>query len=227
MSLALKTSILVLLISPYCFSQDPMPVLNSSWQRTIQKAQKPTTDGSGPMRGMTAADKYFPRKAREGRVDPPNDPSLMTEDDRRAAIEKAEQESRMPKSEDVHGFSYLANVRNDSGKTVKVIFWEYRFTEIARPTNVVRRQFLCSVNLKNGDSKDLSVFSLLAPSDVIDAESLAKSTDKLFDEKVFVNRIEFSDGTLRQRGNWKYEDVQKSVERATSVGWGNETCRGL
>src|SRR5205085_2570048 len=100
MSLALKASILVLLISPYCFSQDPMPVLNSSWQRTIQKTQKPTTDGSGPMRGMTAADKYFPRKAREGRVDPPNDPSLMTEDDRRAAIEKAEQESRMPKSED-------------------------------------------------------------------------------------------------------------------------------
>ena len=98
---------------------------------------------------------------------------------------------------------------------------------IARPTNVVRRQFLCSVNLKNGDSKDLSVFSLLAPSDVIDAESLAKSTDKLFDEKVFVNRIEFADGTLRQRGNWKYEDVQNSVERATSVGWGNETCRGL
>ena len=227
MSLALKTSILVLLISPYCFSQDPMPVLNSSWQRTIQKAPKTSIDATGPARGMTAADKYFQRKAREQRVDPPNDPSLMTEDDRRAVIEKAEQESRMPKTADVLGYSYVTNVRNDSGKTVKVIFWEFRFIEIARPTNVIRRQFLCSVNLKNGDSKELSVFSLLAPSDVIDAESLAKSTDKLFDEKVFVNRIEFSDGTLRQRGNWKYEDVQKSVERATSAGWGKEMCRGL
>src|SRR5215218_5419731 len=180
MSLALKTSILVLLISPYCFSQDPMPVLNSSWQRTIQKAQKTSIDATGPARGMTAADKYFQRKAREQRGDPPNDPSLMTEDDRRAVIEKAEQESRMPKTADVLGYSYVTNVRNDSGKTVKVIFWEFRFIEIARPTNVIRRQFLCSVNLKNGDSKELSVFSLLAPSDVIDAESLAKSTDKLF-----------------------------------------------
>src|SRR5215218_6758257 len=137
MSLALKTSILVLLISPYCFSQDPMPVLNSSWQRTIQKAQKTSIDATGPARAMTAADKYFPRKAREQRVDPPNDPSLMTEDDRRSAIEKAEQEFRIPKTEDVRGYSYVTNVRNDSGKTVKVIFWEYRFTEIKRPANVV------------------------------------------------------------------------------------------
>jgi hypothetical protein len=204
-----------------------MPVVSSSWQRMTVKAQKGGVETTGPARAVTNDDKYFQRKAREQRTDSPNDPNVMTDDARRAAIEKAVQESRTPATEDVNGYSYAANVRNESGKTVKVIFWEYRFIELARPTNVVRRQFICSVNLKNGESKELSAFSTLAPSEVIDAQSLAKSTEKLFDEKVIVNRIEFSDGTLRQRANWKYEDVQKAVERSTSLPWGKEVCRSL
>ncbi|MEP6788407.1 MAG: hypothetical protein ABJB40_08250, partial [Acidobacteriota bacterium] len=103
----------------------------------------------------------------------------------------------------------------------------YRFTELANPSNVVRRQFLCSANIKPGDSKDLSVFSTLGPSDVISAESLAKATERLFDEKIIVNRIEFSDGAMIERRDWKYEDVRKAVERATSTHWGKEVCRGL
>ena len=118
-------------------------------------------------------------------------------------------------------------MRNDSGKTVEIIYWEYRFTEIANPANVVRRQFLCSVKLKNGASKELPAFSTLGPSEVIDANSLAKSTGKLFDEKVIVNRIEFADGAIVQRNNWKFEDVKKAVERATSTPWNKETCRAL
>lgn len=227
MSILLKTSILVLLISPFCFSQDPMPVLSSSWQRTIQHGQKSEITSTGPVKALTNDDKYFQRKAREARTDITTDPSEMTIDGRSAAMDKAVQESRTPKPNDLNGYSYVANVRNESGKIVKVIFWEYRFVELARPENVVRRQFLCSVSLKSGDTKELPVFSLLGPSDVIDAESLAKSTEKIFDEKVMVNRIEFSDGTLRQRGNWKYEDVQKSVDRVTSTPWDREICRGL
>ena len=33
--------------------------------------------------------------------------------------------------------------------------------------------------------------------------------------------------TLRQRGNWKYDDFQKSIDRATSTPWGKEVCRGF
>jgi hypothetical protein len=118
-------------------------------------------------------------------------------------------------------------VRNDSGQTIKVIYWEYSFTEIARPTNTVRRQFLCGLNLKKGGEAELSAFSLLAPSDVIDASSLSKPKEKLFDEKVQVNRIELSDGSILQRGNWKLKDVQSDVDRATSTPWGKEICRAL
>ena len=74
---------------------------------------------------------------------------------------------------------------------------------------------------------ELSVFSLLGPSDTIDAESLAKSTNKLFDENVRINRIELSDDTILQRNDWKYDDVRSSIKRATSTPWGKEICRAL
>ena len=227
MRLLLKTSILTLVISSCGFSQDPMPVLRAGWERTVQRAPKMEATAQRPAREVTADNKYFQRKAREARTDVTIDPNDTTIDGRSAAIDRAVQESRTPVAEDVPAYSYTAEVRNDSGKTVEVIYWEYRFAELAHPANVVRRQFLCSVDLRNGDKKVLNVFSLLGPSDVIDAESLAKSTDKLFEEKVLVNRIEFSDGSLRQRGSWKYEDVRVAVERATSSPWGKEVCRGL
>ena len=226
MTVLFKASILALLISPYCFAQDPMPVLGSSWERTIQKAPKPQP-AQGPARGLTNDDKYFQRKAREARTDSPTDPNESTIDGRSAAMDRAVHEARTPKMDDVTGYRYVADVRNDSGKKVKVVYWEYRFVELARPTNITRRQFLCAVDLKAGNEIRLSAFSLLGPSDTIDAESLAKSNQKLFDERVQINRIEFADGTFRQRGNWKVEDVQAGVDRAASTPWGKEICRGL
>ena len=222
-----KVLVPILLLLPACFSQDPMPILNSGWQRIVLKAQDPQIPQSGPAKAITDNDKVFQRQARELRADVLKAQDFPTVDERSAALEKAAQESQTPKGENVTGYSYTASVRNDSDKTVKVVFWEFRFTEIARPANVVHRQFLCSVDLKSGKKMDLSVFSLLGPSDTIDAESLAKSTGKLFDEKVQINRIELSDDSILQRSSWKYDDVRAAVKHATSTPWGKEICRAL
>jgi hypothetical protein len=177
---------------------------------------------------MTEDNKIFRRTAREAQTTGVIDPNQNTIDGRSAALEKAVNESRSRKAQDVDGYSYHAIVKNDSPKTVTVIYWEYRFKEIANAANEVRRQFLCAVSVKPGDKKELPVFSTLGPSDVIGAESLAsRAGEKIFDEKVLVNRIEFSDGSLVQRGNWKYEDVERSVQRVTSTPWGTEICRGF
>jgi hypothetical protein len=227
MSVLLKASILVLLFSSWCFSQELVPVLNARWQRA--KIQAPRTEiiPVGPVTPVMADTKYFQRKAREQRTDNPMDPNENSIEGRSRAMDKAIRESRAPQADDLNGYSYTAEVRNDTGSTVTVIFWEYVFTEIARPSNVVRRQFLCGVKLKNGEKKELSAFSLLGPSDVIDVGSLAKTNDKLFDELFQVNRIELEDGTVLQRNTWKYIDVKSAVERVTSTPWGKETCRAL
>ena len=222
-----KTSILVLLFSSFSFSQEPVPVLHFGWQRTHKAAPKSSVTPNSPVAPVIPENKYFQRKAREQRTDNPMDPTEHTIEGRSRAIDKVVQESRTPQVDDITGYTYSAKVRNDTGKAIAVVFWEYRFSEIARPANVVRRQFLCGVELKDGATRELSAFSLLGPSDAVNVESLAKSTGKVFDEKVLVNRIEFVDGNILQRDTWNYADVKAGVQRATSTPWGEETCRGL
>ena len=227
MRVLFSASIFFMLFSSYCFAQEPVPILRATWQRTVKPAPKADVEPVSPAKPVMNENKYFQRKAREQRTDNPLDPYESSLEGRSAAIDKAMQESRTPKADDVVGYSYLAEIRNDTGASIEVIFWEYLFTEIAHPTNVVRRQFLCGVKLKNGERKELPVFSLLGPSDVLDVKSLAKGTEKLFDEKVRVNRIELSDGNILQRHDWKYSDVKKAVEQLTSKPWGTEICRAL
>lgn len=227
MSIIFKAALVVFAFSSISIAQDPMPVLGSSWRLTTQKASKTEPPSNAPARGMTEDDKYFQRKAREQRTDNPPDPSEMSVDGRSAQLQKLAQQSETPQAEDVRGFSYAASVRNDSAKTVKVIYWEYRFTNLAHPTSIVRRQFLCAVDLKKGGKMDLTAFSTLGPSDVISADSLSRTTDKLFDEKVQINRIEFGDDTVLQRNGWKFDEVKTAVDRITSSPWGKEVCRVL
>lgn len=227
MKTSMMVTVLVLLIAGYSFAQDPVTIVDFSWHRDRQAAKKGEVDTHGPVRMVADENKYFQRKAREQQTVVAVDPTEASIDGRSQQMEKNVQEARAAKVNDVNGYTYLANVKNSSEKPIAVVFLEYRFAELANPANVVRRQFLCSINLKPGDKKSLAVFSLLGPSDVLDTESLAKTTEKIFDEKVIVNRVEYADGTLRQRGNWKYDDYQKAIERITSTPWGKEVCRGF
>ena len=219
--------LLLLLLPCVCVAQDPLPVISSNWRLSTQKGEKVEVPTSGPAKALTADDQNFARNVRALRTDHAQDPGETTPDGRRAELDKIEQQARTPQPNDVHGYTYSAKVRNDGDRTVQVIFWEYRFTEIAHPANVVRRQFLCSVKLKKGAEIELLAFSALGPTDVINADDLAKSKEKLFDEFVQVNRIEYSDDSVVQRGNWKFADVKAAVERATATPWGREMCRAL
>lgn len=232
MRISLKLLIFVLLTTVWCTAQDtaggpPISIFNASWHRARQVAKK--TDGADvvPAKMLTQDNTNFKRRSRQQLPKNTMDPNDYTIEARSAAIEKIVQESRTVQPEDVVGYAYAASIRNDARRTIEIVFWEYRFTELANPANLVRRQFLCAANLKPGEKKELSIFSMLGPSDIISAESLTKTTDKLFDEQVLVNRIEYSDGEILQRRDWKYSDVSKAVQRATSTSWGHEVCRGI
>ncbi len=223
----------ILLIASSFFAQalipdSPVMVIESSWERARQTRKKTEpAPSSAPERMRTSNDRNFSREVLNQLPKGATDPRETTIDARRGALEKVVQDSQDPVPDNSTGYFYIAKMRNDSEKKIDVIFWEYRFIELANPSNVVRRQFLCAANLKPGEKRDLSAFSLLGPSEVISAESLADITQKLFDEKVTVNRIEYSDDSIIQRSDWKYDDVRKPVERATSTSWGKEICRGI
>ena len=227
-------TILLLPFLLLCFPQSQGPVISNDgshvtvlsfkWFKERQSiAQSP--DGITPAAAMIPANKNYERNRRANTSPGERDPNLDTIDGRSAALEQAVQESRAPKP--VDGFAYRARVHNASGKVIEIIFWEYQFQELANPTAVARRQFLCGVSIKPEKDKELQAFSLNGPSDVVSVGTLSQKSANLFEEKVVINRVEYADGSIWQRKDWNFGEVRLSYTRAVATPWGTEMCRGL
>src|SRR4029079_17342580 len=124
------------------------------------------------------------------------------------------------------GFLYETRVRNGSTKQIEIVFWEYQFIDQTN-TVVARHQFLCAVKINCNREKDLSVFSLLRPSDVINAATAGDKSPASFRERVLINRIEYSDGSRARRVDWIFAEIKMSYTRASETPWEGEMCRGL
>jgi hypothetical protein len=202
-------------------------VLGSKWSKSRQTPTLTETATTAPAQAMIPANKNFERNRRANGPAGVTDPNEDTIDGRRAAMEKAVQESRAPKAKPVDGFAYQVKVRNAGAKVIEVLFWEYQFKETANPSNIVRRQFLCGVNIKSDKEKELQAFSLFGPSDVISVGSLVKQPGNLFVEKIVINRVEYADGTIWQRKDWNFAEMKPAIAHALGTPWGAEMCRGL
>jgi len=230
----MKTLLLLTLLLPLTLQGgavapdgSPLAVVGSRWEKGRIAVPKADTSRTTPAAAMSPADRNFERNRRINDPAGVRDPKADTLDGRSAALEKSVQESRAAKPSTVDGYAYRAKVRNSGAKAVEVVFWEYQFTETANPSNVVRRQFLCGVQIKPNKEKELEALSTLAPSEVISAGSLAGNAEKPFTERVIINRVEYADGSIWQRKDWSFAEVRAGVARATSTPWGAEMCRGL
>jgi hypothetical protein len=202
-------------------------VLSAKWFKSRQVIEKLDTAETTPAPAMIPANKNFERTRRANDPAGVRDPNGDTLDGRSAALEKAVREARSPKATPVDGFAYRVKVKNTTTKVIEVVFWEYQFIETANPTSVTRRQFLCGVNIKPDKDKELQAFSASGPGDVISAGTLASKSGNVFQEKIVINRVEYSDGSIWQRKDWNFAEVKSSVARAVATPWGTEMCRGL
>jgi hypothetical protein len=182
-------------------------------------------DTSAPAAAMIPQNKNFEKNRRANTSPGERDPNLDTIDGRSAAIEKAIQESRAPKP--IEGYSYRAKIQNASGKVIEVVFWEYQFKPTPNSTEFTRRQFLCGVSIKPEKQKELQAFSSNGPSDVISVAALSDKAKNGGEETAVINRVEFADGTIWQRKDWKFGEVRLSYARAVATPWSGEMCRGL
>jgi hypothetical protein len=222
--------LLLTLLSP---AQNPPPpqtgssvvVVGQKWTKTRQVLEKldPIVNTTAP--AMIPENKNYTRNARVNNPVGARDPNEDTIDGRHAALEKINQEARTPSGKPVDGYSYRAKVQNGSDKVIEIIFWEYQFTDSANAAIMARRQFLCGVNIKGGKEKELVAFSVSGPSDVVSVDTLSNKAP--LKEKVVINRVEYSDGTIWQRKDWNFGEIGLAYRRAVGTPWGSEMCRGL
>ena len=217
---------------PTTSKQDsPVTVLGFKWTKAHEAAKEKNAAQNAPAtpaREMIAANKNFARNARINDPMGAKDPNDDTIDGRSAALEKIVQESRTPKGQAVDNFAYFVKLQNAAPKAIDILFWEYEFIDRTNPANITRHQFLCGVNVKPNKEKELQAFSLNGPSDVVSAGSLANAPDKLFDEKIVINRVEYADGSVWQRKGWNAAEIKLTYQRAIATPWNpGEMCRGL
>ena len=227
--------LLPLLLTPFAPPPAPAPqagaapvaVLGFKWTKSRRTVDRSDQQGPIPAQAMTPANRNFERNRRINDPAGVRDPNADTVDGRAAALEKSVRESRSPKTQTVEGYDYRVKVQNAGAKAVEVLFWEYQFEETANPSNVARRQFLCGLQLKGGKEKELQAFGASGPAAAISAESLANKSANPYAERVVINRVEYADGTIWQRGDWNYAEMRASIQRAVSTPWGTEMCRAL
>ena len=202
----------------------PVVVVSFKWFKDRQAVTQ-NADGTVPAAAMIPQNKNFERNRRANTSPGERDPNLDTIDGRSAALERAVQDSRAPKP--VDGFSYRAKIHNANTKVIEVIFWEYQYKEAGDSTTISRRQFLCGVSIKPDKEKELQAFSVLGLHDVVSVDTLAKNLATSGEERVVINRVEYADGSIWQRKDWKFGDVRLSYARAVATPWGGEMCRVL
>ncbi|HJP95086.1 MAG TPA: hypothetical protein VJ875_24205 [Pyrinomonadaceae bacterium] len=205
----------------------PLTVASFKWSRARRTVEVQEAQGTPPAQAMIPQNRNFARNARVNDPQGVRDPNADTLDGRSAALEKTVAESRAPKTQPMDGFAYRIKVQNTSEKIVEIVFWEYQFRDLANPDLVARRQFLCGVNIGAGKGKELEGFSLSGPSDVVDVKTLADNSSKPFKENVFINRVEYADGSIWERKGWNLAEVKGSYDRVLREKWLPGMCKGL
>lgn len=201
-------------------------VLGSQWSKSRQALERLEPIATTAP-AMIPENKNYSRNARVNNPVGARDPNEDTIDGRHAALEKITQEARTPSSRPVDGYAYRAKIQNASTKVIEIVFWEYQFIDPANPATMSRRQFLCGVKINPAKDKELQAFSLSAPSDVISVQTLGNRSENAFQERVLINRVEYTDGTIWQRKEWNFGEIRMSYRRAVGTPWGTEMCRGL
>lgn len=139
--------------------------------------------------------------------------------ERRAEMRTTEINATLSARKGSSVYFYRLQVKNSSPKIVKSFAWAYQPTETPDPFD---RQFYCAIKAKPNESKDIELFSPLAPSWVVDASKAGDKTGKNSRASVIINQIEYMDGSVWRRPGWNpktfpAESTQK-VESGKCIG---------
>lgn len=99
----------------------------------------------------------------------------------------------------ISGYLYQITVRNTGRKEIKTVNWQYIFADSHDPNIVTRHQFLSRTKISPGKEAKLSKFTVAAPTQVINAKTVANNSKQPYVEQALITRIEYMDGSVWER----------------------------
>lgn len=202
--------------------KSPIVIVSAGWLRD-KRASDQAVQSMSPAAAPTRADKNFERQKRVNDPVGVRDPNADTLDTRGSELDRIVQQSRQ--SAPVSGYTYQLKIQNVSAKVIRNVFWEYEFTQVGNASNVTHRKFMCGSDLKPDRQRELEIFSLVGPSEVVNVKTLDKSTNDKYRAAVFINRVEYADGTVWQRNGWSLDGFKLLADTAPKLG--NGVCRSM
>ena len=117
-------------------------------------------------------------------------------------------------SADAQGNTYhlFLEFKNTGTNVVRSVIWEFRPT--ATPADYSPKQYLCVLRMKPKEKKILDLWTPYAPVKVISAIR----PDGLKDGEVIINKIEYVNGSVWKRHDWRYLLPPDATEKVGGEG---------
>lgn len=93
-------------------------------------------------------------------------------------------------------YAYKLTVRNDGGKTIREIDWDYVFLSAATGKELSRRQFTSTERVRPGKRKELTILTTEEPTLRVGVSELGKGEAGGLAERVVVLRVLYEDGSV-------------------------------
>lgn len=96
-------------------------------------------------------------------------------------------------------YLYTLTAKNAGAKTIKTLDWDYLFIDSETGKEIARHHFTSIVNIRPAAQQKVIEADIAPPSRVITAKGLDKKAGNPFTERVIVNAIRYSDGSVWRR----------------------------
>jgi hypothetical protein len=116
-------------------------------------------------------------------------------------------------------YAYEVRIRNAAEATIEAVDWEYLFLDALTGGEMARHRFQSFRRAKPGKSLTLSGTSAAPPTRIVNAASARSGRGNLFDERIVVRCVAYSDGTVRWReggGEADCADIKAAAARQAS-----------
>lgn len=172
---------------PEAATKHGLTVIAQKWHRDFHNPQLDDDQSAESGTSPEQAKKIFENEqnnARRRAAGLPNDPLPP----------KQPEVNKKPETPSVAYF-YEVKIRNDSGKDVHAVTWEYIFVASDTGKEVGRRRFESKETIGTGKSKTLVSRSSIPPTGTIDIVTAGAKTPEKYTERILIISVEYADGS--------------------------------